>query len=57
MKDRDEDTKNHVKSNIVKMFDNASKQVNSFDKIFKDAKDLLEKTLKEFDSINSDIYA
>lgn len=57
MREKDEDTKNHVKNNIVKMFDNASKQINSFDKIFKDAKELLEKTLKEFDSINSDIYA
>lgn len=57
MKHKDEDTKNHVKQNIVQMFDNASKQVNSIDKIFSDAQKLLEKTLKEFDSLNKDLYA
>jgi hypothetical protein len=57
MKDRDEETKNHVKHNMVKMFDKASKNVSSIDKIFEDAKNLLEKTLKEFDKINQDIYA
>lgn len=57
MKEKDEDVKNHVKTNIVKMFDNASKQIDSIDKILDDAKNLLEKTLKEFDSINKDLYA
>jgi hypothetical protein len=57
MQDKDENTKNHVKNNIVKMFDNASKQVNSIDKIFSDAQKLLEKTLKEFDSAHKNLYA
>lgn len=57
MKEKDEDTKNLVKHNIVKMFDNASKQVDSIDKIFSDAQKLLEKTLEKFDSLNKDLYA
>jgi len=56
---RDEDSKNIIKTNIVKMFDNAiaelkpPKELNTEDtikKIFEDTQKLLEKTLKEFDA-------
>ena len=68
-RDRDENQKNHVKSNIVDMFDNSIEKLQlpdktqtldleqMMEKIFKDAQKLLEKTLKEFDNINKDIYA
>ena len=65
-KDRDENSKNHVKTNIVEMFDNSMKKLKlpkkidtqeMMDKIFKDAQKLLEKTLKEFDEFNKSIYA
>lgn len=59
-KERDENEKNHVKTNIVGMFDNSLsklKESNSFDDIFKDAKNLLEKTLKEFNEFNKILYA
>jgi len=68
-KDRDENAKNNVKTNIVKMFDDSMKKleipkkdqelnpVNSLEKIFEDAKKLLEKTLQEFDEFNKNIYA
>ena len=64
--ERSENSKNHVKTNIVEMFDNAMKKLevpeklNSqelMDKIFKEAQKLLEKTLKEFDEFNKNIYA
>ncbi|MCK4737604.1 MAG: hypothetical protein KAT10_03520 [Sulfurimonas sp.] len=63
---RSEEAKNHVKTNIVEMFDNSmkkldipdnSEKVNTLDKIFADAKKLLERTLKEFDKFNQNIYA
>ena len=65
-KDRSEEAKNHVKTNIVEMFDNSmnklsipdsSEKVNIMDKIFEDAKKLLEKTLEEFDEFNKRLYA
>jgi len=65
-KDRDENAKNNVKTNIVEMFDNSMKKleipkkednVNPLDKIFEEAQKLLEKTLKEFDNFNKNIYA
>lgn len=68
-KERDENAKNNVKTNIVKMFDDSMSKlkapekteelnpVNSLEKIFEDAKKLLEKTLKEFDEFNKNIYA
>ena len=64
-KDRSENSKNHVKANIVDMFDNSmkkleipdmDKQINHMEKIFKDAQKLLEKTLQEFDNFNKSIY-
>lgn len=67
--DRDEKQKNHVKTNIVNMFDNSMKELNKpqndaklnfedmMEKIFKDAQKLLEKTLKEFDAFNKNTYA
>lgn len=64
-KERDENANNHVKTNIVDMFDNSMKmlelpketsQENQIDKIFKEAQKLLEKTLKEFDNFNKEMY-
>lgn len=57
LKEKDEQSKNHVKTNIVKMFDNSMKQLESIDKIFDNFKKLLEKTLQEFDSLNKNLYA
>ncbi len=65
-RDRSEDAKNLVKTNIVEMFDNAinkleipdiADKTNMIDKIFEDAKTLLEKTLEEFDNFNKILYA
>ena len=56
---------NRIKTNIVKAFDEAFKQLpppkeeinaNTLEKIFKDTQKLLEKTLKEFDDFNKKIY-
>ena len=60
-KQRDANTTNFVKSNIVDMFDNSiqklelpeTKQTN----IFEQAQELLEKTLQEFEEFNKSIYA
>ena len=68
-KERNENGKNHIKTNIVNMFDNAMKKLEEpkeiktldmqelMDKIFKDAQKLLEKTLQEFDEFNKNTYA
>lgn len=65
-RERDEDGKNTIKTNIVKMFDNALTDIkppkemsveDMFKKIFEDTQKLLEKTLKEFDNFNKDLYA
>jgi len=65
-KERDENGINNIKTNIVKMFDNAIKDIKppehlSFEdtikKIFEDTQKLLEKTLKEFDNFNKELYA
>ena len=65
-RDRNENEKNHVKTNIVEMFDNAMKKLEMpeqsnrqslIDKMFKETQKLLEKTLKEFDDFNKTIYA
>ena len=65
-KERDENSKNHVKTNIVEMFDNSMKKLVmpekkdstvSIEKIFEEAKKLLEKTLKEFEEFNKNLYA
>ncbi len=64
-RDRSENSQKHVKNNIVKTFDNAMKELEIpkstdmdkiMDKMFKDAQKLLEKTLKEFDNFNKEIY-
>jgi len=66
MKDKNEDTKNLVKANLVEMFDRGMNNLeipdspsleNIMDKIFEDAKKLLEKTLAEFDKLNKELYA
>lgn len=65
-RDRSDDAKNHIKTNIVKMFDNALKEIEPpeamstkelIDKLFEDSKKLLEKTLKEFEEFNNNLYA
>lgn len=65
-KERSEDGKNAIKTNIVKMFDNALQKIeppkeisvdDMMKKIFENTQKLLEKTLKEFDSFNKNIYA
>jgi hypothetical protein len=65
-RDRDENAKNNVKTNIVEMFDKAMKkldkpennsQADALDKIFKEAQKLLEKTLQEFEDFNKKLYA
>ncbi|QOY52572.1 hypothetical protein [Candidatus Sulfurimonas baltica] len=65
-KDRDDNSKNNIKTNIVNMFDNSMKKletpeklntIDTLDKIFEDAKKLLEKTLEEFDKFNKILYA
>jgi len=64
--ERSENSKNHVKTNIVEMFDNAMKKLeipdqsnreNLIDQMFKETQKLLEKTLEEFDNFNKNIYA
>lgn len=65
-RDRDENEKNNIKTNIVEMFDNSIEKLkapeklnreNLLEKILEDAKKLLEKTLKEFDEFNKILYA
>ena len=65
-RDRSENSKNHIKTNIVEMFDNAMKKLevperdntqDMLDKMFKDAQKLLEKTLQEFENFNKSVYA
>ena len=66
MKEKDENTKNYVKTNIVGMFDKGVEKLqipelkkdeeSPLEKILKDAQNLLEKTLKEFDKVHKDIY-
>jgi len=65
-RERNENEINNIKTNIVKMFDNSIEKFESperldmqeiLKKIFEDAQKLLEKTLKEFDNFNKEIYA
>ena len=65
-KERDENSKNHVKTNIVDMFDNSMKKLEIpeklnkeelMEKIYKETQKLLKKTLKEFDEFNKNLYA
>ena len=64
--ERSENSKNHIKTNMVEMFDNAMKKLeipeqsnrqDLIDKMFKETQKLLERTLKEFDDFNKKIYA
>jgi len=63
---RNEDGVNAIKTNIVKMFDNALKGIKppenmsmqeTIKKIFEDTQKLLEKTLGEFENFNKELYA
>ena len=68
-KERDDNQKNHIKTNIVKMFDDSIKkldkpeenekldEIDYLEKMLKDAQKLLEKTLNEFDKFNQNTYA
>ncbi len=70
-KDRDENAKNNIKTNIVKMFDNSMKKledskeletldtsdkIDIIEEILKNMKKLLEKTLNEFDEFHKNMY-
>lgn len=66
MKEKNEDTKNLVKTNIVDMFDKGIKTLtlpdndskeSILDRIFENSKKLLEKTLAEFDKLTKELYA
>jgi hypothetical protein len=65
-KERDENSSNNIKNNIVKMFEDSMKRLeipersdkeSMLEKIFKDTQKLLKKTLEEFDNFNKNIYA
>jgi hypothetical protein len=59
-KERNENAKNYIKTNMVEMFDNSLAKIDNskmLDKIFEDAKKLLEKTLQAFENFNREIYA
>ncbi len=56
-KDSNTDTKNYLKNQLVNTFDRSLKErKDSIDKIFEDAKKLLEKTLKMFDELDKQTY-
>jgi hypothetical protein len=57
MQEKDKNTKDFVKTNLINQFDNSMKKMENIDKIFNDAKDLLERTLNNFDKINKELYA
>ncbi|WP_457748402.1 hypothetical protein [Sulfurimonas sp.] len=54
---RSDTTNNNIKTNIVKMFDNSLQTAKNPQDIFQEAQKLLEKTLKEFDALNKELYA
>lgn len=65
-RERSDDEKSHIKTNIVKMFDNAFEntqaikqmdQTEILEKIFQETQRLLEKTLQEFENFNKELYA
>ena len=65
-KERDENNINNIKTNIVKLFDKALQEVeppkalsqeDMIKKLFEETQKLLEKTLKEFDNFDKEIYA
>jgi len=59
--DKSQNTKNYAKNSLVDMFDKAihlNKTIEKqFDKMFEEAKKLLEKTLQLFDNPNKSVYA
>lgn len=57
MKNSDQNTKNYTKYSIVDMFDQTSKNSNDISKVFDQMKNLLNKTLKQFDKLTKEIYA
>ena len=66
MKEKNEDTKNLVKANLVGMFDasmnkleipESSSKESIMEKIFEDSQKLLERTLAQFDKLNQELYA
>jgi hypothetical protein len=65
-RDRDQNTKNQVKTNIVELFDNSINKLefldkknieNSIENIIKQTQKLLEKTLDQFDNFGKNLYA
>jgi len=57
MKKSDQNTKDYTKNSIVDMFDQTVKNPNDTSKIFDQMKNLLDKTLKQFDKLTKEIYA
>lgn len=58
IKEKDVNTQNFAKNNVVNLFDNALKQADSIDKLFADAQKLLDKVLDGFDKEFKDfLYA
>jgi hypothetical protein len=65
-KNRDQNTKNQIKSDIVKVFDNSLNKLKlteeestkySIEDILKQTQKLLEKTLEQFDNFSKNLYA
>ena len=65
-RERDENSKNIIKTNIVEMFDRSIEKLelpeelsseDMLQKIFEETQKLLEKTLEEFDNFNKRVYA
>ena len=57
LKGKGQDHQNHVKNEIVKVFDKAASQIEQFDKIFEESQKLLENVLDMFDKVEQDLYA
>jgi len=56
LKGQNEAVSQASKNGIVNMFDKAADQINDLDKIFNQAKKLLERILEDFDKVNEEIY-
>lgn len=57
LKSSDQNTKNYTKNSIVSLFDQALKNSPDISKISDQMQTLLDKTLKQFDKLTSELYA
>ncbi|MDD2356492.1 MAG: hypothetical protein PHX13_01105 [Thiovulaceae bacterium] len=57
IKNSDQNTKNYTKSSIIDMFDQTLKNSNDTSRVFDQMKNLLDKTLKQFDKLTQALYA